>query len=283
MTGAFPGMEVDYDPDEERPASIAQAVPAGEKAKAQEELGNLSDQASQSLLDLLEAQKVSHQSLLAKLEKIEAQRVSENQRSQLLDALLNRDPGFEAQLAALPVPVLTEVCDSQGMSLIHHAVRTGQANIVDLLLQRCPELAEKTTGIDARQARGTPLMVLMDTPVHSVGEDIYQRILRLLLHVMSVQSICAQAYNGQTAAHLAAAQANLMAIKKICWTTYKKAGESDSAFRLVSNMLNTRSGKRGAGAVDLALNTNFQVASYLKSWGAEEQCPNPKQRRYWYT
>ena len=282
MTGPFPGMEVDYDPEPERPSAIAQAVPAVEKAKAEEELGSLSDQASQSLLQLLEAQKVSNQSLLSKLEKIEAQRVSDNQRSQLLDALVNRRPGFEAQLNALPVPVLTEVCDGQGMTLIHHAVRTGQADIVEILLQRCPELAEKTTSIDARPASWTPLMVLMDTPMQSVGEDHYQRILRRLLHVMSVQSISAQAYNGQTAAHLAAAQANLMAIKKICWTMYKKAGESDSAFRLVSNMLNARSGKRGAGAVDLALGTNLQVASYLKSWGGEELCPNPKRRWYAY-
>ena len=56
MTGAFPGMEVDYEPDTERPIPIAQALPAVEKAKAEEELAGLSDEASQSLCDLLEAE-----------------------------------------------------------------------------------------------------------------------------------------------------------------------------------------------------------------------------------
>ena len=275
--GADDNMEVDYDDDDKE-------IPLACKSeKAEEELKSLSDQAEQSLLDLLEAQKVSHPSLLAKLERLEAERVSDSQRASLLEALVNRDPGLEAKLLELPTPLLLEVCDSQGMTLLHHAVRTGQPDIVETLLHRCPELAEKPTSIDARAARWTSLMVLMDTPTSAMGEEAYERIMRCLLRYMSVGAIAMQAYGGQTAAHLAAAQANLWAVKKICWTMYTKAGETESAFRQVSAMLNTRSGKRGTGTVDLALGTNMQVADYLKMWGAEELCPNPKHRRYWYT
>lgn len=45
-------------------------------------------------------------------------------------------------------------------------------------------------------------------------------------------------------------------------------------------MLNARSGKRGAGTVDIALGNNLMVANYLKVWGGEELCPNPKKFRY---
>ena len=124
-------------------------------------------------------------------------------------------------------------------------------------------------------------MVLMDTSVQAMGEEAYESIARCLLHAMSVQDIAMQAYQGQTAVHLAAAQANLWSVRKICWTFYKKAGESESAFRQVRQMLNTKSGKRGAGTVDLALGTNMVVADYLKMWGGEELCPNPKHRRVW--
>ena len=274
-------MEVDYDADPGPSVDVVQAEPANMSAKAEAEVEGLSDQAEQSLLELLEAQKVSHQSLLAKLERLEAERVTEQQREELLESLLSRDAGFLARLEALPLPLVLEVADKQGMSLLHHAVRLGQAEVAEAIVTRCPEAVSKTTQVDGRPARWTPLMVLMDTSVQAMGEDAYQRIARCLLHAMSVQDIAMQAYHGQTAVHLAAAQANLWAVKKICWTAYKKAGESDSAFRQVRQMLNTRSGKRGAGTVDLALGTNIVVADYLKMWGGEELCPNPKQRRCW--
>lgn len=282
-------MEVDYDADDKVAEPLAQADPATvevekvpEKAKAEAEVQGLSEQAEQSLLDLLEAQKVSSQSMLAKLEKLEAERVTAEQREELLQMLLARDAGFVAKLNSMPAPLLREVADRQGMTLLHHAVRVGLVDVVEALVHRCPEAAEKTTLVDGRPAGWTPLMVLMDAPVAAMGEENYQRVMRCLLHNMSVQSIALPAYSGQTAAHLAAAQANLWAVKKICWKVYTKAGESDSAFRQVQDMLNSRSGKRGAGTVDLALGSNLQVANYLKMWGGEELCPNPKKNRYWY-
>ena len=276
-------MEVDFGGDDDDDDEVGGAQPLmPEKAKAEEELEGLPDQAVQSLLDLLEAQKVSHQSLLSKLERLEAARMTEEQRTMLLDALLNRDPALVDHIQKLSVPLLLEVADSQGMTLLHHAVRLGQVEVVELLVTRCPEAVERTTKIDARPARWTALMVLMDTPVNQIGEGSFERIMRCLLHSMSVGAIALQAYTGTTACHLAAAQANLWAVKKICWTMYTKAGETESAFRQVSAMLNSRSGKRGAGAVDLALGTNLPVANYLKMWGGEEQCPNPKRRWYYY-
>lgn len=271
-------MEVDWGSDEKE-VSVAQATPA-DTVKAEAELEGLSGEAEQNLLDLLEAQKVSNQALLARLERLDAERVTELQRQELLDMVLNRDPGFVAKLASLPTPVLLEVEDKQGMSLLHHAVRLGLADVVEGLVAHCPEAVAKTTHVDGRPSRWTPLMVLMDTNLGSIGDENYERIMRCLLRNMSVQSISAQAYSGQTAAHLAAAQGNLWALKKICWTMYTKAGETDAAFRQVKSMLNARSGKRGAGTVDIALGNNLMAANYLKVWGGEELCPNPKKFRY---
>ena len=272
-------MEVDWDADEKE-VNVVQATPA-ETEKAEAELVGLSGEAEQNLLDLLEAQEVSNQALLSKLERMDAERVTELQRKELLDMVLGRDPGFVAKLESLPTPVLLEVEDKQGMSLIHHAVRLGLADAVDALVGHCPEVVSKTTSVDGRPSRWTPLMVLMDTTVASIGEENYERIMRCLLRAMTVQSISAQAYHGQTAAHLAAAQGNLWALKKICWTMYTKAGETESAFRQVKSMLNARAGKRGAGTVDIALGNNLMVANYLKVWGGEELCPNPKKSRQW--
>ena len=114
-------------------------------AKVEAEVEALSDQAEQSLLELLEAQKVSHQSLLAKLERLEAERVTEQQREELLQSLLSRDPGFPARLEAIPVPLVLEVADRNGMSLLHHAVRLGQAQVVEAIVTRCPEKQPTST------------------------------------------------------------------------------------------------------------------------------------------
>ena len=71
-------MEVDWGGDEKE-VSVVQATPA-DTVKAEAELEGLSGEAEQNLLDLLEAQKVSNQALLARLERMDAERVTELQR-----------------------------------------------------------------------------------------------------------------------------------------------------------------------------------------------------------
>jgi len=144
-------MEVDWGSDEKE-VSVVQATPA-DTVKAEAELEGLSGEAEQNLLDLLEAQKVSNQALLARLERLDAERVTELQRQELLDMVLNRDPGFVAKLESLPTPVLLEVEDKQGMSLLHHAVRLGLADVVEGLVAHCPEAVAKTTHVDGRPSR----------------------------------------------------------------------------------------------------------------------------------
>ena len=141
-------MEVDWGSDEKE-VSVVQATPA-DTVKAEAELEGLSGEAEQNLLDLLEAQKVSNQALLARLERLDAERVTELQRQELLDMVLNRDPGFVAKLESLPTPVLLEVEDKQGMSLLHHAVRLGQMwwRVWLLIAQKpLPKLPMLTAGL----------------------------------------------------------------------------------------------------------------------------------------
>ena len=144
----------------------------------------------------------------------------------------------------LDEPAVTEATilhfkDSNGMTLLHHAVRVG-----------CWEVAVKLTNLNTsptgRPQQWTPLMVCVDVGKTSMDEGTYKFMLSHLLEHSALTTVECRSGNGSTVLHHACSKGMVYTTKRILYSMYNKANGTDAAFGLVSAVINQGNG-RGLG------------------------------------
>ena len=143
------------------------------------------------LFELLETQKVQQQNLLSRLTQVASHQEAEARKTDIFKSMYNRDmKKLRELLEATPASEMAVMRDTQGMSLVHHLVRTGLGPALEYVLKRVPNLADSVTIPSGSPANWTPLMVLVDAPTGSLGgEDYAYQMLLVLLSCMSATGI----------------------------------------------------------------------------------------------
>ena len=192
---------------------------------------------------LLEAQRLQYQTMLAKAEE-ESTRTT--LVSDLFRAILSEPLKVLPLLEEVTSTTVMKMQDANGLNLLHQAVRVGSYEIVDRLLALNTNLCDQLTSPLGRPAHWSPLMVLIDTGKAVMSQDVYFHILSRLLRYSSLATLEATASNGSSALHMASSKGMFSTVKKLVYTIYNKAGESEAAIGLVSSLLNKPNG-RGLG------------------------------------
>ncbi|CAL1159390.1 unnamed protein product [Cladocopium goreaui] len=227
------------------------------------------------IVNLLEEQRLHRQAMLAKsLEDANKDTFKE----QVFLTLCGTSP-----LAVLPMldePAVTEATilhfkDSNGMTLLHHAVRVGCWEVAVKLTNLNTHLCDQVTSPTGRPQQWTPLMVCVDVGKTSMDEGTYKFMLSHLLEHSALTTVECRSGNGSTVLHHACSKGMVYTTKRILYSMYNKANGTDAAFGLVSAVINEGNG-RGLGCVDLALRCNVDLAMYLQQvWNGRPLQPPP--------
>ena len=153
------------------------------------------------IVNLLEEQRLHRQAMLAKsLEDANKDTFKE----QVFLTLCGTSP-----LAVLPMldePAVTEVTilhfkDSNGMTLLHHAVRVGCWEVAVKLTNLNTHLYDQVTSPTGRPQQWTPLMVCVDVGKTSMDEGTYKFMLSHLLEHSALTTVECRSGNRSTVLH----------------------------------------------------------------------------------
>ena len=137
----------------------------------------------------------------------------------LLDAVLNEDPQFaERSLETISNATTEQLMgfrDPNGMTLLHHAVRKCNVNMVFALMDKASALCRVLTYADKQPARWTPFMILCDMMRPRGTEGRMQpQISACLVAQMDESSLNAVSTAGSTCTHMAVARGHMCLVKK---------------------------------------------------------------------
>ena len=228
----------DWDGDDEEEAEAETELKPLDTAK-------LTDTAMAQMIELLQEQKLHRQSQVAQAQE---QALRASFKDDLFQALLGPAPVakvLELLKDASPSAVL-EVRDGNGMTVLHHAVRLGQWEIVDRCLELCPPLADQVSSPTGRPAHWTALMVAVDMGRGLADEGTLHYILTRLLQEACLATLEVKSANGATVLHMSCSKGMMRVTKRLLYGIYKKAGSNQAAFGLVSSLLRQPNG-RGYG------------------------------------
>lgn len=238
-----PSFEPDYDPDDkdDKDDKNEPREPAPQPLKPDE-----SEEVMARVLKLLEEQRLHSQAFLAKT-------TDASSAAQL------QEDCFRSLMSATPLAVLPfldkvtpnsvlQMKDVNGFTLLHTAARIGCWEAMDRLLAICPVLCDQLSSPNGRPAHWTPLMVLIDTGSAARDKQEFYYMLQQLLEHSSLATIECKSGNGSSALHMATSKGMFHTTKKILWAVYNKGTGDQTAFGLVSSMLN-QTNSRGAGCV----------------------------------
>ena len=277
--GEFKEEEVDWGADEEEwDPKVDQDLDEIMHNVAKDPIVNA--EILQRFMVLMQEQRLQTQALLAK----ESNRaMSQAFNNQLLVTLLG--PCFQDVLPLLdqvsPAAIMN-ICDHNGLTLLHHACRLGLPAIVTRVLEMNKHLCDVVTKVDGKPPNWTPLMVLVDKWQDTAD---FRECMRQLLAVCSPTAYVMRAVTGQTPFHISASRGQWYVVKRLCWGLYHAAGQDQQAFAMVESVLNSPGGGRNAGVVDHAFRSNAALGFWLqKNWGGrpQEEPPAPENRGYTY-
>ena len=240
---ALEGFQPDYGDDEEPQAKVEQHAEEDVKA-LEEKAANVSEETLSRMMSLLEQQRLQTQALLAKSDE---ETTRANLVQELFAKVLGEDPA-----AVLPLleectaHTILQMKDTNGLNLLHQAVRVGSWQVMDKLLELNSNLTDQLTSPTGRPQHWSPLMVFVDTSKGVMEESTYKYILGQLLYHSSLATLQCRAGNGSSALHMCCSKGMAFTMRKMLWAIYNKANANEAAFGLVSSLVNTPNG-RGYG------------------------------------
>lgn len=162
--------------------------------------------------ELLEAHKNSIEKVL---EQQDAKQKEANAAGDVFQAMMNQDWQKASELLEPLRPEQVEqMQDYGGLTVLHHAVRSGSCDLVLAILTKSPSLANRVTLPHRQPGNWTPLMILANVPGDT---DADAKIGYLLCQHMDLAALNVRGTSWSTATHMAVSRSKWSLTKSILY------------------------------------------------------------------